>query len=185
MKVFEKAYEFTGMAGNILKWVAAARSTKDWSEKIEVVHVEDGQAIATDGRRIHVAKLPTVREPGKAEYTILPDGDYRVLAETRKTITLGLVEAVDFPDWKRAIPDGEVEKEVDFYVRDKKSVPIKAAELIVQCGAAGAVNADFLKPLAGTSWVARIRKAKSEYSFKAVEFACGDLTAYIMPLYFG
>jgi len=184
MKVFEKAYEFTDTAGSIIKWVASARSIKDWRVMMEVVHVEDGQAIATDGKRIHIAKLPMVKEPDKTEHPILPDGDYKVLAETKKSIALGLVEPVDYPNWKAVIPTSDIEREVDFYVRDKSRIFTRVAELIVQCGAAAAVNADFIKPFIGTSWVVRIRKAKSEHTLAAVEFTSGDMTAYIMPLYF-
>ena len=184
MKVYEKAYEFTDTAGSVLKWVAAARSVKVRRVNMECVHVEDGQAIATDGKRIHTAKLPAVIDTDKTEKPILPDGDYRVIAETRKSISLGLIEPVDYPNWKKVIPTGEIEREVDFYIRDKSKINIRVAELIVQCGAPGAVNAEFLKSFIGYSWVVKIRKTESEYSFKAVQFTSGDMTAYIMPLYF-
>ena len=185
MKVYEKAYEFKGSAAAVLGWVASARIAKDdYRAMMEVVHVEDGQAIATDGRRIHIAKLPMVKEPDKIEHPILPDGDYQVLAETKKSIALGRVESVGYPNWKKVIPTGEIEREVDFYIRDKSKINIMVAELIVQCGAPGAVNAEFLKSFIGYSWVVKIRKTESEYSFKAVQFTSGDMTAYIMPLYF-
>lgn len=185
MKVYEKAYEFKGSAAAVLGWVASARIAKDdYRAMMEVVHVEDGRAIATDGRRIHIAKLPTVIDTDKTEKPILPDGDYRVIAETKKSIIVGLDVPVDFPSWKAVIPSGEIQKEVDFYIRDKSKINIRVAELIVQCGAPGAVNAEFLKSFIGYSWVVKIRKTESEYNFKAVQFTSGDMTAYIMPLCF-
>jgi len=74
-----------------LRWVL--KVSEGWGLKLLLI--EDGQAIKTDGHRVHICHL----------HQTYPDGLYEILSNHQHRLLLGKPQEVKkFPDWKSAIP---------------------------------------------------------------------------------
>lgn len=125
-----------------LLWVAKAQS-KDLSRLIlNAIHIKDNLAVATDGRRIHCAKLE-----GKFN-----NGNYKVW---RMTSNLFFAVTKDFeavyPKWQSVIPklekDDDLEKIYVKYKAEKESKGIRDYQLAnaVQSLIQANFNLDYLR----------------------------------------
>lgn len=77
-----------------LHFVALAVSKDPTSEILQHIYSNDGNIVATDGRRCHIF-----------ESTVLPDGFYQVIERTKTKLQLLKSDTpMDFPDYKRVIP---------------------------------------------------------------------------------
>ena len=75
-----------------LRWVL--KVSEGWGV-LNLLLIEDGQAIKTDGHRIHICHL----------HQTYPDGLYEILSNHQHRLLLGKPQEVKkFPDWKSAIP---------------------------------------------------------------------------------
>ena len=90
-------------AGELIEWVAQARSFDDTRYFMTGVHVEPhGEVaghnviVATDGRRLHYATIPEdILEPGEYLYSVTKTD----IVLTRPS------DGSDWPDWHRVIPE--------------------------------------------------------------------------------
>jgi hypothetical protein len=137
---------------------------------MRVLHVElDGEMkimTTTDGRRLHQLTIP-------ADDLNIEAGDYTVIKKSN-IITLALAGPVNFPDWRRVIP----EKTVDLYGEmpiDKKAME-EPVYLLNRLGIM--INYKYLSALDGFTWNVG-QDARDRRS--AVIFESGALKAVIMP----
>ena len=183
MKTYEKAYELDGQTARILKFVAAARSKNDYRKFFNIIHIEDGKAVATDGIRLHISELPISNDK-----PVLDDCDYSVLHEEKKKIVIAKIDDAGFPKWKNIIPKGKIDQSLKFYTQSKAHISQEYAALLVKGGEFAAINIKYLEPLVGEAWTVNIRKHpkhnKDEFMYKMypVEFISARSRAYIMTI---
>ncbi len=103
-KYFEGKYsqyvEISGGSAMMdLKFVAKARSLEEARFYMTGIEVEEEFIVATDGRRLHIAKNVLQIAPGS----------YDLIKNTPKTIGIARVREPEgrFPNWRRVLPEGE------------------------------------------------------------------------------
>jgi hypothetical protein len=189
METYERAYYFGKEVKTVfafLRFVALAAG-KDGTRPMMMrrILVEDGCAIATDGRRLHFAKLPTsnTKVDGKMiETDLIEPGDYRIIVNSASAVAIGkLKDADQFPAYKKILPVAPVVKTID-YLGWPKTHRKFAFEFTKYCHDAGrycAVSMDYLADLSGYHWDVKIRSMEDTM---AIEFNSGDMSAIIMPM---
>jgi len=86
------------------------------SENVKSLHVEDGQFVATDGKRLHFTKNFLAEALG------VPDGNYTVMTVDKKNKKVFLEKNdSQFPAWKR-IPSAEYGRTIKIAQGDDKEV---------------------------------------------------------------
>lgn len=104
-----------------LFWVAKAQSKNPTRKILNAIHIEDNLAVATDGRRLHCAKLECKFE----------NGDYKIW---KMTSNLFFAVTKDFetvyPKWQGVIPEHKTEDIKKFEIGYKKDeMGIRAYQL--------------------------------------------------------
>lgn len=154
----------------ILKWLSKALSTDSNRAIINCLHVStDGQAVATDGKRLHVAKEGLSIEPG----------NYRLRVSKNEAILTS--EDGTYPDWGQIIPSGP--EHITFQVKKQDS----ATNLCARSGVA--LNYAHLCEALGYGSILTKHKTcggrmdyKDPISPVKIVLACGTLYSVIMPL---
>jgi hypothetical protein len=154
-----------------IRFLSEAISTDRAKPTLGVLHVEtDGETkimTTTDGRRMHQL---TVAVDGMD----IEAGDYAVIKKS-DIITLTLTKPVQFPDWRKVIP----ENTVDLYKHmsiDKRSME-EPVYLLNRLDVV--IKLDYLNDLNGFTW--NVRQDVKGRSHAAL-FESGALKAVIMPL---
>lgn len=115
-----------------LRWLNKAINPKIANKSLRVIHVEGGEAVATDGHRMHVAQ------------TSLDDGNYIVELSNAKKIILQQVNLeTPFPDYKMVLPK---EKREVYAKHDvcANHTSLAIAAIIRELSKQWAVNIDYL-----------------------------------------
>jgi hypothetical protein len=181
MKMYGKFYEFTEASARVLHWVTLTRSDDHTRQMMQNLHIEDGQAVATDGMRMHMAQLPMVKVKGEVDKPILEDGDYHVVKSTTKLVQLAKIDDNDgkvFPSYKKLIPETEPEKSLNLWSCSKNNIS-KFTLYYSKIIQFGVVNIDFIKDLISheDSWTAQYFGKN-----KVIVFTSGNKKALIMPM---
>lgn len=182
MTVYEKTYVLDGQTAAALLFVDKARLKKGCytADRLDRIHVTDGYAIATDGKRLHKAPVPKSKD-----VAVIEDGDYKVLAKTSKTITLAkYTPEVAYVDWRKVIPTGPADK-ITTYLSVKRSgttQAIQAAKLVVRLAPDAVVRHGYLADLPECTWQVEYRKPDGAPFPLPLIFTCGDYMAAIMPV---
>jgi len=97
-----------------LQWVARAVAKNGhglgWLRHIHVIHVENNQAVGTNGHRLHLADVHGI-----------PDGDYEIIKNNKTVMFLEPVVDIDFVDFKRLfwpVEEATFEKEIAIDARN-------------------------------------------------------------------
>lgn len=199
MKTYGQYYEFEDSSARILNWVCMAIGKIQWREALCMLHIEDGQAIATDGSRLHMAKLPLVevkeKDPDSGKMIvisngpILPDGDYHIVKANSKIVQLARIEQqkAPFPTWRKVVPDDAPTSTKNWSSQDIKKLEkftVSYAEYLNFAGRKHTCNLQFLSDLSfgSYSWTIEIRDTETRHP-RMVVFTSGDMKAVIMPMY--
>ena len=133
------------------------------------VYCEENKLIATDGRRLHILELK------ENPFEFQDKTFYRVLKATKSVVWLvEAFEEMQFPNWKRVMPEGEY-KTIEF-VNSKRmeSSTLSLASIYRHA----AINIRYLQDLVlNEIWEVRIFGKN-----KAFMFISNNMTAVIMPL---
>jgi hypothetical protein len=81
-----------------LLWVASVASKDSTRYSIhQIIHIEGGWAVATDGKSLHCARVEHIE-----------DGDYRIYRQNKTVLEMEMVEVgeINFPNWQQVIPGG-------------------------------------------------------------------------------
>jgi hypothetical protein len=152
-----------------IRFLAEAVSTDPTRPFMRGIRVEiDGKAkilTATDGRRLHQLTVDSLD---------IEAGDYTVIKKS-DIATLTLAETVDFPDWRKVIPENTVDLYKGMFI-DKREME-EPVYLLNRLDIT--MRLDFLGALNGLAW--NVRQDVGGRSH-AVIFESGDLKAVIMPL---
>jgi DNA polymerase III sliding clamp (beta) subunit (PCNA family) len=156
-----------------LYWVNKARTDNtDTRYALKYIKVDNDQAIATDGHRMHIYKLDTV----------IPDGHYEVVTCNKKEITLLRTDdEITFPDYKRVIPESGNGKVVHI-----NGYPDKIAQsytTLVRAMEKNTVNYQYYTDIAsaGIEWKAEIQNTTGYEPIKLTS-ENGDYLAVVMPI---
>ena len=194
MKTYGICYEITGNAARILHWVALARYPgSETHSALSMLHIEDGVAICTDGKRLHKAPLPMIKtDEGETETPILADGDYAVI--TSKATMVHVAEIIEkektFPQtWSSVIPGYSPTKTGKYIAISSKrggGFALEVAKLFDLCEHRGPVNHDYLSDLSeylpSGEWEADYRRSDSGDRPRPLVFRMGEALAVIMPI---
>ena len=159
---------------NQLSFVLQARSTDDTREYMQILHIENEEAICTDGRRLHIYSGDLHLEPG----------DYKVLSANKSQIILTPTSDYNFVDWKRVMPKKEDYKKVEGTL-DMDCASLKKTELnklskeyfafIKQTDCL--VDLTFFAALSDHTWEVYYGE-----NYESVLFENDELAAIIMPM---
>jgi hypothetical protein len=152
--------------------------------KIEPSDAHEGRfrAITSDGRRLHIV------DPLSCPDNIgIEAGAWRFLRSTPKTAWIAKVndkDALDFPNYKRVIPEGKAAFETDYYsgfINGKLQgrTLANAVKFINTFPHPTIINPAYLMDLGNETW----RVSWKEVN-KGVVFESGNLKAVIMPMQF-
>lgn len=163
-----------------LSFLLKARSEDSTRVALHRLHVEregdkDAVGICTDGKRMHIWNdFPS---------GWIAPGNYRVNQANTKMIVLQEVTyTIEFPNWKKIMPDKENKQSFPFDLEGKS---IKKTEIVsfgkvvakFTLESKCAVNLSFLNDLSGHEWTVYYDEPD-----KAVLFLSETLTAVIMPM---
>lgn len=159
---------------NPLSFILRARSTDDTRLHLQLLHVEDGKSICTDGKRLHIYTGET-----------LADGDYKIDLVGKDKMIFTPTKDYTFPDWKRVMPEKENCKKVDGKL-NMESSSLKKSQLhaLSKNHFAFIKNTDCLidlshfSALSGHSW----KVYHQEDNNKSVLFENNTFTAVIIPM---
>jgi len=190
MKKYGCAYEFTDKTARTFYFVSLGtcydRTRPMYANRILI---EDGKAIATDGKRLHIAVLPkqykTVNGE-KVETELIEPGDYQIIKASSKSVVLAKLtgDFITFCNYKKAIPNGIIEKSMHF-IGFRKTHHLfynEVSKLILFIN--NGINVKYLADLKDYTWKVEVLKGedKNGRSGIPVTFTSAGLTAIIMPL---
>jgi DNA polymerase III sliding clamp (beta) subunit (PCNA family) len=125
--------------------------------------------VSTDGRRLHLAKIDTIR---------IEPGDYQVKENTRDFMILYPSDQIQFPNWKRIVRTLETQKHIKIDLAETKNRSGFSRSLFQFFKASDTVvNIEYLEPLAGKTWDVYFNDKE-----KAHTFVSENLMAIIMPM---
>jgi hypothetical protein len=161
-------------AWEAFRFISGAKSKDQTRFFMSGVHVERAGnktvLIATDGRRLHIAKIDT---------TEVDEGDYQVKENTRDFMILYPHDTeIQFPNWRKIVESLETQKHMRLDITETKNKAGFSQSLYQFFRATGSVvNIEYLEPLAGREWEVYFNKKE-----KAHTFINGNLMAIIMPM---
>lgn len=81
-----------------IAWAIKVRSKDEMRKNLQMILIDNGQVLATDGHRLHLSKVERA----------IDNGLYNVVLANAKTIVLEKdTEGYEYPDYKRVIPDAD------------------------------------------------------------------------------
>jgi len=132
--------------------------------------VQSGQMIATDGHRIHIYKLMNP----------LADGLYRVIVKTKVKITIHQeIDPPQFPDWERIIPQGDCVEIPQLNFTEVTDLSQAFARIVRALPEDVTLNYRFLEDLADSVFTAKIFH---QSNYTPVVFTDDNKQALIMPM---
>jgi hypothetical protein len=162
-------------AWRAFRFISGAKSKDETRFFMSGIHIERAGGktllIATDGRRIHIAKIDTVQ---------IDPGDYEVKENTRDFMILYPMDKIQFPNWRKILEGLETQKHIKIEMTASKNKEKFSRCLYQLFQATGtAINIDYLEPLGAleTSWDVYFNK-----KIKAHTFINDNLMAIIMPM---
>jgi hypothetical protein len=163
-------------AWKAFRFISGAKSKDQTRFHMTGIHVERAGGktvlISTDGRRLHIAKVDTVK---------IDPGEYQVKENTRDFMILyPKDEGIRFPNWKTIVKNSETQKHIKIDFAEIKDKALFSQSLFKYFRATeSVVNIEFLEPLAGRKWDIYFNERE-----KAHTFINGNLIAILMPMAF-
>jgi hypothetical protein len=149
-----------------IKWIAKAMGGEYLY--LSMIHFEDNNIIATDGRRLHLY----------FDEDLTLEGDFDVIKNDRDGVILIKTEEYRFPNWQRVIPlDTTVLGTID--LRVKKKEMNRPMFTLSKWGYL--LNEAYVADLIGYEWEVS-KQTDDDDGTKSLVFKCGSMTAVIMPM---
>ena len=164
------------------RFVIRARSDDETRPFLCVLHVERAKTgtrlVATDGRRLHVAQIKQRIDPGEYE-----------VVETKQSIILrGPLPDLQFPNWKRVVPEASEERTViDLSTSGICKNPAKTANFSIEYArlvkeTGEVLNIKFIEDLPKAEWHVYAQNEKNRSVMLKNGLEGDEVFAVIMPL---
>jgi hypothetical protein len=155
------------------RFISGAKSKDETRFFMTGIHIEQtgGRTllIATDGRRLHIARIDTIQ---------IEPGDYQVKENTRDFMILYPMDKIQFPNWKKTINSLETQKHIKIDLAESKNKAAFSRSLFQFFQATRTViNIEHIEPLTGREWDGYFHEKE-----KAHTFLSENLMAIIMPM---
>lgn len=165
---YEKTYSIEGYIADLLRWVHLAAS-KDETRMFSGVLITYGECVSTDGRRMHVADLPSG--------TGIEPGYYEVFSKKAKKIVIAKCLENNFPDYKKVIPTGIPDNAIGECIYNYNITHV-FPKVITACKEKFAIDYKYFADVCGAEWIIEFRFSEK---LQPVVFKTTSRRAYIMP----